>query len=294
MPQQAQLAVMFADISGSTQLYVNLGDVRARDIIARCIDVMTEAARRRGGAPIRTIGDEVLTAFSSVTAAVEAAREMQDRITGTIVVEGRPLAIRIGFHFGMLLLEETDVYGDAVNLAARIAVLAKPGQILTTEATVAAMTETERRLCRQIDLAQVKGKWEPVSIFELLWRAESDATLMRAPWETRRRPVGKLILIVDDQWCELGEAHRSVILGRAEENDLVVRLPVVSRLHARIEFRNGRFVLSDMSANGTYVISADGAMNFLLRESQELIGTGTFSLGDPEGPHIKFNIQIAQ
>jgi predicted component of type VI protein secretion system len=99
---------------------------------------------------------------------------------------------------------------------------------------------------------------------------------------------------VDDQWCELGEAHRSVILGRAEENDLVVRLPVVSRLHARIEFRNGRFVLSDMSANGTYVISADGAMNFLLRESQELIGTGTFSLGDPEGPHIKFNIQIAQ
>jgi len=179
---------MFADISGSTQLYVSLGDVRARDIIARCIDVMTEAARRRGGAPIRTIGDEILTAFSSVAAAVEAASEMQDRITGTIMVEGRPLAIRIGFHFGMLLLEETDVYGDAVNLAARVAVLAKPGQILTTGATVAAMTDAERRLCRQVDLAQVKGKLEPVSIFELLWRSDGDATLMLAPWTTRRRP----------------------------------------------------------------------------------------------------------
>lgn len=293
MPQQAQLAVMFADISGSTQLYVNLGDVRARDIIARCIDVMTGAARRRGGAPIRTIGDEVLTAFSSVTAAVEAAREMQDRITGTIMVDGRPLAIRIGFHFGMLLVEETDVYGDAVNLAARVAVLAKPGQILTTGATVAAMTETERELCRQIDVAQVKGKWELVSIFELLWRSEGEATLMQAPWETRRRPVGRLILSVDDQGCELSDTHRSVILGRAEDNDLVVRLPVVSRLHARIEFRNGRFVLSDMSANGTYVISADGARNFLLRESQELLGAGSLSLGDPEGPPIRFCIEIA-
>jgi adenylate cyclase len=294
VPQQAQLAVMFADISGSTQLYANLGDVRARDIIARCIDVMTEAARRRGGAPIRTIGDEILTAFSSVAAAVEAASEMQDRITGTIMVEGRPLAIRIGFHFGMLLLEETDVYGGAVNLAARVAVLAKPGQILTTGATVAAMTEAERRLCRQIDLAQVKGKLEPVSIFELLWRSDDDATLMLAPWTTRRRPVGKLILIVDNQWCELSETHPSATIGRAEENDLVLRSPVISRLHARIEFRNGRFVFSDMSANGTYIASADGAVNFLLRESQELTGTGNLTLGDPEGPPIKLCIHIAQ
>lgn len=173
--------------------------------IARCIDVMTEAARRRGGAPIRTIGDEILTAFSSVA----AAREMEDRITGTITVKGRPLAIRIGFHFGMLLLEETDVYGDAVNLAARVAVLAKPGQILTTGATVAAMIEAERKLCRQIDLVQVKGKLEPISIFELLWRSDGDTTLMLAPWTTRRQPVGKLILIVDNQWCELSETHPS-------------------------------------------------------------------------------------
>jgi adenylate cyclase len=186
---------MFADISGSTQFYVNLGDVRARDIIARCIDVMTEA---------------------------------------------------------------------------------------------------ERRLCRQIDLAQVKGKLEPVSIFELLWRSDGDATLMLAPWTTRRRPVGKLILIVDNQWCELSETHPSATIGRAEENDLVLRSPVISRLHARIEFRNGRFVFSDMSANGTYIASTDGAVNFLLRESQELTGTGSLALGDPEGPPIKFCIHIAQ
>ena len=294
MPQQAQLAVMFADISGSTQLYVELGDMRARDIIAHCIGVLTEAARRRGGAPLRTIGDEVLTAFPSVAAAVEAAREMQDQITGTIVVEGRPLAIRIGFHFGTVLLEESDVYGDAVNLAARIVVQAKPGQILTTGATVAAMTETERGLCRQIDLAQVKGKWDPVPIFELLWRSDDDATLMLAPWRTRRGPLRKLILIAGDLRRELSEAHPSLTIGRAEDNDLVVPEPVVSRLHAWIEYRNGRFVLSDVSVNGTYIVSAGGAISFLRRESQELTGAGRLGLGSTEGPGMDFRLYVAQ
>jgi hypothetical protein len=285
---------MFADISGSTQLYVDLGDTRARDIVTGCMDVMTEAARRRGGAPIRTIGDEVLTAFPSVALAIEAASEMQDRISGTMVVEGRPLTVRIGFHFGAVLLEETDVYGDAVNLAARIAVQAKPGQILTTGATVAAMTEAERSLCRQIDLAQVKGKWEPVPIFELLWRSDGDSTLMLAPWTTLRRPAGKLVLTEGNQWREVSEAHPSLTIGRAEENDLVLRLAVVSRLHARIEYRNGRFVLSDMSANGTYVVGPSGTHSFLRRESQELTGSGMLSLGNSQGPHINFNLYLSE
>lgn len=289
---QQSLAVMFADISGSTQLYVDLGDERAREIVAQCIHLMTEAARRRGGAPIRTIGDEVLTAFSSITTAIDAAIEMQQQITGAIVVEGRPLAIRIGFHFGAVLLEETDVYGDAVNLAARVAVYAKPGQILTTGQTIEAMTETEKALCRQIDIARFKGKWQPVSVFELLWRADGDTTLMLAPWATKMRPAGKLMLAQGNQWHELSEAHPSLTIGRAEENDLVVPLLVVSRLHARLEHRNGRFVLSDMSANGTFVVGPNGAVSFLRRESLELTGSGTLGLGDPDGAHIAYYVDL--
>jgi adenylate cyclase len=279
VPQQARLAIMFADIASSTQLYVNLGDVRARDIVACCIDVMIETARRCGGAPIRTIGDEILTAFASVDAAVEAAREMQERVTGAIAPDGQSLAIRIGFHFGQALLEESDIHGEAVNLAARLAAEAKPGQILTTGATVAAMTESERTFCRQIDLARMKGTREAVPIFELLWQS-GDATMMSEPWAPRRRQARKLVLTVGNQWRELSEAHPLLTMGRAEENDLVVRLPFVSRLHARVEYRHGRFVLSDMSTNGIYIVSADGASSFLRRESQELTGAGALGLGE--------------
>ena len=165
MPQEAQLAVLFADVSGSTQLYDTLGDVRARTIVARCIAVMTEVTHRHGGTLVKTIGDEVMTTFPDPVEAAEAACEMQEAITGEMVVEGRPLAIRVGFHFGPTLLEEADVFGDAVNLAARMASQAKSGQILTTGGTVEHLTGARRKSCRQIDLAQVKGKREEIAIY---------------------------------------------------------------------------------------------------------------------------------
>jgi adenylate cyclase len=173
-------------------------------------------------------------------------------------------------------------------------VLAKPGQILTTGATVAAMTETDRGLCRQIDMAQVKGKWDPVPIFELLWQSDAVVTLMLEPWATRPRPPGKLVLTMGNQWREVSDAQPSLTIGRGEDSDLVVSWPIVSRLHARLEYRNGRFVLSDMSANGTFIVSAGGATNFLRRESFELTGEGALALGNTEGPVVTFSVHLAQ
>ena len=279
MPEDAQLAVLFADVSGSTQLYETLGDARARAIVARCIAVMTEATHRHGGTLVKTIGDEVMTTFPDAAAAAEAACEMQDQITGGMVVDGRPLAIRVGFHFGPTLLEEADVFGDAVNLAARMTSQAKSGQILTTGATVEHLSGPRRKACRQIDLAQVRGKREEIAIFEVLWQAE-DATVMRAPWATQHRTAGRLVLTAGGTRLELGERHPMLTMGRADQNDLVVHQPLVSRLHARIEYRNGRFMLTDLSANGTYVVPEAGGSLYLHRDSQELNGAGMLGLGE--------------
>lgn len=282
MPQEVQLAVLFADVSGSTQLYETLGDVRARSIIARCIAVMTEATRRHGGTLVKTIGDEVMTTFPAAAAA-EAACEMQEGITGEMVVEGRPLAIRVGFHFGPTLFEEADVFGDAVNLAARLTNLAKSGQILTTSATVERLTGPRRKSCRQIGLTQVRGKRDQVAIHEVVWNAEG-ATIMRVPWATQHRAGGRLVFTAGGTRLELGEGHPSLTIDRADQNDLVVRQPVVSRLHARIEYRNGRFVLTDLSANGTYVVADGGGSSYVHRDNQDLSGSGTLGLGEPVSP----------
>jgi len=283
VPREAQLAVLFADVSGSTALYDTLGDVRARSIVARCLAVMTEVTQRHGGTLVKTIGDEVMTTFPNATAAAEAACEMQDAITGQMVVDGRPLAIRVGFHFGNTLLEDADVFGDAVNLAARMASQAKSGQTLTTGVTVEQLDATQRRLCRQIDLTQVRGKREEIAIHEVLWQAE-DATIMRAPWATQHRGGERLVISAGGTRLELGEGHPSLTIGRADQNDLVVHQPLVSRLHARIEFRNGRFVLTDLSANGTYVVADDDGSNYVHRDSFVLLGAGKLGLGEAVSP----------
>ncbi len=283
MPREAQLAVLFADVSGSTALYDTLGDVRARSIVARCIAVMTEATHHHGGTLVKTIGDEVMTTFPNATAAAEAACEMQEAITGQMVVEGRPLAIRVGFHFGDTLLEDADVFGDAVNLAARMTSQAKSGQTLTTGATVEQLDTAWRKLCRQIDLTQVRGKRVEIAIHEVLWQTE-DATIMRAPWATQHHAGERLVLTAGATRLELGEGHPSLTIGRAQQNDLVVQQPLVSRLHARIEFRNGRFVLTDLSANGTYVVADDDGSNYVHRDSFVLLGGGKLGLGEAVSP----------
>ncbi|HUB10903.1 MAG TPA: adenylate/guanylate cyclase domain-containing protein [Acetobacteraceae bacterium] len=292
MPREEQLAVLFGDVSGSTQLYDTLGDARARTIIARCMAVMTEATHRHGGTLIKTIGDEVMTTFASAAAAAEAACEMQEAITGQMVVDGRPLAIRVGFHFGPTLLEEADVFGDAVNLAARMTSQAKAGQILTTGETADRLTGARRKACRQIDLTQVRGKREEIAIHELLWQAE-DATVMHAPWAAHRHAGGALVFTAGATRLEVGASHPSLTIGRAEQNDLVVRQPVVSRLHARIEYRNGRFMLTDLSANGTYVAPDDGSAGYVHRDSLELKGAGTLGLGEAVAAGSQVTVRYA-
>lgn len=290
MPQQqAQLAILFADIAGSTQLYETLGDTRARSITAHCIAVMTETTRRHGGTLVKTIGDEVMTTFPSANAAAEAACAMQDGITGHIVVERRPIAIRIGFHFGLALIEDDDVFGDAVNLPARVAAQAKGGQILTTGATVEHLSGPMRDACRQIDLTQIRGKQQQIAIYELVWRLD-DVTLMQASWVSER-DAGRLTCISGDTLFELGDGFPSLTIGRAEQNDLVVQHPLVSRLHARIEYRNRRFVLIDQSANGTYISDDDGSSSFVRRDMHVLTGSGSLGLGEPVTPASRLRVR---
>lgn len=294
MPQQqAELAILFADIAGSTQLYEKLGDSRARSITAHCIAVMTETTRRHGGTLVKTIGDEVMTTFPSADAAAEAACAMQDGITGHIVVEGRSIAIRIGFHFGLALLEDGDVFGDAVNLPARMVALAKGGQVLTSGATVAQLSERLRESCRQIDLAQIRGKQQQIAIYEVVWRLE-DATLLQASWAAERCGSDRLTCILGDSLFELSDGFPSLTIGRAEENDLVVRHPLVSRLHARIEYRNRRFVLIDQSSNGTYVADDNGGSAYVRRDMHVLTGSGNLGLGEPVSPTSSLRVRYEQ
>ena len=287
--KETKLTILFADVCGSTKLYETLGDNVARDTVAKCVSIMGEETQRQSGRVVKTIGDEVMSVFEDPSAAADAAGGMQERISSGLVVQGKSIAIRVGFHFGPVIVEtDGDVYGDAVNTAARMAGQAKAGQILTTAATVEIMSDIWKASTRQIDRAAVKGKKDEIDMIEILWQRE-DVTRM----STSFKPTGaaakkaKLMLRYRDQSVEVNESNSSIVMGRADENDLVVKNTLISRLHARIEYRKGNFVLVDQSINGTYVRTSGGEELFVRRDNYPIKGSGIIGLGQrlaPESP----------
>jgi adenylate cyclase len=259
-----------------------MGDLRARDMVAICIDVMRSATEQRQGTVIKTMGDEVMSTFPSADEALNAAAQMQQQISShaQLKLDGQPVSIRIGCHFGPVMLENRDVFGATVHTANRMTSQAKAGQIITTAATVERLSPEWRASCRQIDIAAIKGQGNEVALYEVLWQSE-DVTSMVPAISMNSRPVRllRLRLRANDRDLVIDEQHSSITIGRAEDNDVVIKGNLISRLHARIEISRNKFVLIDQSTNGTFVQTADGEESFVRRDSLQIKGEGTIGLG---------------
>jgi adenylate cyclase len=282
MGKDIELAILFADVVGSTRLYELMGDLRARDMVSICIDVMRSATEQRHGTVIKTMGDEVMATFPSADEALNAAAQMQQQISthAQLKVDGQPVAIRIGCHFGPVVLESRDVFGSTVHTANRMTSQAKAGQIITTAATVDHLSPEWRAACRLIDTAPIKGQGNEVPLYEVLWQTE-DVTSMVPAIALKGRQAGgaRLRLRWLDHEVVVDERHPSVTIGRAEDNDLVVKGNLISRLHARIELSRNKLVLIDQSTNGTFVQTLGGEESFVRRDSLQLKGEGMIGLG---------------
>lgn len=295
--QASHLAILFADISGSTRLYELLGDSNARLRIADCLRTLGQVVVEHGGKVVKTIGDEVMCTFPDVEAAVIAACGMQEMFNDRQVDENDDAAIalslRIGLHAGPTLVESTDVFGDAVNVAARMVAQAKVGQIITTRVVIDRLPPFLRGNTRLIDHAPVKGKKDTFELFEVMWQ-QDDVTRMSPDIVVRPARRAELRLRHGDDTLVIDDQRPLVVLGRSKTADVTVTEALASRLHARIEYRRGKFFLVDQSTNGTYVRNeADDA--FLRREETLLSGSGAISLGRPftEQPQslVEFEVQ---
>jgi class 3 adenylate cyclase len=275
------LAVLFADVAGSTRLYETLGDAAALSLVTRCLAEVWLACEGHGGRIIKTIGDEMMAAFPDADRAAEAAAEMQERIASLSPKERVRLAVRVGIHFGLAIDTGNDVFGDSVNVAARMVGLAKGEQVILSSPTVAALAAPLRDRLRQIDSLNVKGKQDDIGIFELLWQ-DSEAELTAMATRPRALPA-HIRLRHGAKELELDEARPSCTFGRDLSNDVVIADRLASRMHARIERRRDKFVLVDQSSNGTYVTIEGEPEVALRREEMILRGRGTISFGHDRG-----------
>lgn len=280
----SNLAIMFADISGSTRIYEVLGDEAARLRIAASLALMTRVVERREGRVVKTIGDELMCTFPSAEHAVTAACEMQevigDEITEQTLSGPISLQIRVGLHFGSAIIEADDVFGDAVNVAARLGAMAKAGQIITSQVTVDALPPMLRANSRFIDRAPVKGKKDTMDIYEILWQHEDITRMSTAVATPERGSVPVMRFTYRDTTLVMDDERTQVVLGRSKTADMSIDESLASRLHVKIEQRRGKYFITDQSTNGTYVRSGPTEA-FLRREEMPLSGKGAISLGRP-------------
>jgi adenylate cyclase len=281
--QNAKLAILFADISGSTAIYDRLGNEQALQLISRTLGILIQEMTKHHGTLIKTIGDEVMCTFPDVTAAVNAACAMQMAINTQRPGGERPLHIRIGLHYGEVIRDGADVFGDAVNVAARLTAITRARQIMTTRAAVDMLPPELREKARALKRAQFQGKDESFDVFMIQWELE-DTTRTRIGLPAFRKPAEakhELMMRYRQKVIALNEKQKSVILGRGDACDLLIYNTFASRQHARIECSFGKFLLTDFSANGTYIRFSDNQVIQLSNQQIVLHGSGTISLGEP-------------
>jgi len=274
------MAVMFADISDSTSLYQNLGDAAARNIVNACLTLITGVLTRYEGRLVKTIGDEVMCVFPGVDLAVLAASDMQTQVAA-VRPGNYPVCIHIGLHYGPVLVEDSDVFGDTVNVAAFLRGVATAEQILTTEAVEHGLSEALKACVRPIFHAVLKGSEKESTVYQVMWRTDT-ANLTDVNLHSNKfipGDTGALLVMLDEERVRVDQWRPSIVIGRSKDCDLVVNDNFASRRHLSIKLVRTQFYLFDHSINGTFVSLGSGEEQHVLRREVHLDGSGQICIG---------------
>ena len=283
MYTDVHLAVLFADVVGSTRLYEQLGDGIAREVIAAALDLMREATESHRGTVVKTMGDEIMATFAQPNDAIHAAAKMQRLIGSESGMNRGParVAIRIGCHFGPVMLEQRDVFGSTVHTANRLTSQAKGGQIMVTDDIVSRLSADWRSAVRHVDVATLRGFRDEVTLYEVIWHAEDITSVLQVPniLGAARMRTASLCVSLQGRDLRLSDEGQVLYLGRADGNDMIVPGSLVSRLHARIEVGRVSFQFIDQSTNGSFVHPDGREVVFVRRDTLSLEGAGAIGLG---------------
>lgn len=273
-------AVLFADICDSTGLYQKLGDAAARNVVNACLSTVIDILPRHHGRLVKTVGDAVLCMFPSPDEALLAASDMQSLIASTRP-GNFPAMIHVGVHYGPVLVEDGDVFGDTVNVAAYLTAVATSEQILVTEAARQSLSAALSSCVRPIFSTVLKGSSQESTVYQVLWRTDrigltdvNDHPHKLIPGDT-----GSLLVSREEEQIRIDQWRTGIVIGRGTDCDLVVSDRYASRRHLTIKLMRTHFYLIDHSTNGTYVSLESGAEVHVLRGELILEGAGQILLG---------------
>ena len=166
--------ILFTDVEGSTALTQRLGDAKARDLLREHERITREALKAHGGSEVKTMGDGFMASFSSATKALECAIAIQSAFAERNDSAEEAIKVRIGLNAGEPIAEDDpggrgDLFGTAVNTAARIAAKAEGGEILASN-VVRELVAGKGFLFADRGETELRGFEDPVRVYEVRWR----------------------------------------------------------------------------------------------------------------------------
>ena len=295
--ESAQRAVLFVDVTDSTKLYESLGDTVALALINGVFARLDKVIAKYVGSVVKTLGDGMICVFEDPDNAFRAACEIQTTVHAAAQGTRNSLQLKIGFTYGPVILSKGDVFGDTMNVCSRLVVLANPEQILTSTQTVDALSPGLRGRCRALFPTRIKGKAEEVAVSEVLWKydpAVTETNLTRADFA--KAVQLSLKLIYRGNIFVVSRSRPTLQMGRDDANDIVIVSLFASRVHARVSTREGHFVLTDLSSNGTFLLVDEHSNEVHLRREEAVLGgRGWIGLGKNATRHgdhsVRYSLQ---
>jgi adenylate cyclase len=295
--------VVFADLTGSTALFETLGNEKAAEAVTRLTQWISEIFEVNAGSVVKKLGDGVLGVFPSAENALGAMVGMQrghHRRLKRWPPEIR-MEIRVGVASGEVVVVGGDCYGDAVNVASRLSDLSGAHQIWASESVVQQIPDTSRLRFRSLGPINVRGRTEALTVYQVEWEEDASPEMltMQAAFPDAIPREDSVLGQIQLMWLDTHRSFSStdlpVHLGRASDAEMYVNDPRVSRLHAKIDWRHGSFVLVDLSSFGTWVRFAGSDTDVHLRRDECLLhGRGEIGLGMPcndlSAPTVRFNV----
>ncbi len=299
MTQIVERTILFADLRGSTSLYESMGNAEATAVVTQSVALLARIVESMGGQVVKTLGDGLMAMFILPKAALAAAEEIHDsleRIGGPGSSLPQPLKVQVALACGEVVQMSGDVFGDAVNVAARLLDHAGDNETLLTSAVLAGLPPTQRERFRSLERMQLRGRVEPVHVYLLEAQRNPGDTAATAFGDMLPAPEPEGIRLV---WTTQNRVYSGVdlpvVLGRSPQVTYCIDDTRVSRSHARIDWHGGTFQLTDLSYNGTYVrFDHDPEVISLRRGTCTLHGSGLIGLGTPpteaDGPCVRFEV----
>ena len=304
-----EVTVVFADLTGSTGVFESLGNAKATQAITRLTQWMGKVCVAKHGQVVKNLGDGVLMVFAENTHAVDAVAEMQLIHTERIKTwpDKLKMHLQIGMARGEVIEQDSDFFGDAVNVASRLSDLSGPDQILGTEAVINQLPPDSLVRFRSLGSMDIRGRNEACMVYRVEWQNEVLSDFFTVPAPLSASPFASKVVAeggtIDLSWLDVEASFTSaqlpIHLGRDAEAQFVVNDPRVSRLHAKIMWRAGKFYVEDVSSYGTWVrFAGSHAIVALRRQECVLLVAGEIALGAPfedfTVPTVSFKYPLAR